>query len=195
VAAPGQDRSYWRALYSVAHDLASSLEPSEVLGRLARSASEALEAKACTLRLLEPDGQTLTASASFGLSEGYLRKGLVDVQHSPVDREALSGQAVAIPDVRHDARFQYPEQAAREGLVSLLCVPLVAHGHTIGVLRVYTGVRRAFAPEDLEFLHAIASLGAVSVENARMYHRLQQDFNATMDVLWGDPPEAVTASS
>lgn len=184
-----QERGYWRALYAAAHDLTSTLEPAVVLSRLARSAVEALGAKASTLRLLEPDGHTLTASASYGLSEGYLRKGSVDVSHSPVDREALSGRKVWLEDVRKDPRFQYPEQAAREGLVSLLCVPLIAHGQAIGILRIYTGEPRSFRPEEVEFLDAIASLGAIAVENARLYERLQQDLDTTLDVLWGEPTE------
>lgn len=188
------EHSYWRALYAAAHDLTSTLEPSAVLSRLARSAVEALGAKACTLRLLEADGHTLSASASYGLSEGYLRKGSVDVSHSSVDREALAGRPVWLADVRTDPRFQYPEQAAREGLVSLLCVPLIAHGQAIGILRIYTGAPRSFRPEEVEFLDAIASLGAVAVENARLYERLEQDLNTTLDVLWGEPTEqAATA--
>ena len=189
------EHDYWRALYSVAHDLASTLEPSAVLARLARSAAEALRVKACTLRLLEPDGETLTASASYGLSEGYLRTGSVDVAHSPVDREALTGKSVALVDVRTDPRFQYPDQAAQEGLVSLLCVPLLAHGRAIGVLRVYTNSERIFYEEEVEFLHAIASLGAISVENARLVQRLEQDLDATMDVLWGSEPRVTNARS
>ncbi len=187
-------QSYWRALYAVAHDLVSTLEPADVLNRLARSAAEALNVRACTLRLLAPDGRTLNASAHYGLSEGYLRKGGVDVEHSPVDREALQGKSVSLRDVRHDPRFQYPEQAATEGLVSLLCVPLIAHGRAIGVMRVYTGDERTFDAEEIEFLDAIASLGAVSIENARLYQRLAQDLDTTMDVLWGDngsPPGSV----
>ena len=189
-----QERGYWRALYAAAHDLTSTLEPSAVLARLARSAVEALGAKACTLRLLEADGHTLSASASYGLSDGYLRKGSVDVSHSSVDREALSGRTVRLSDVRTDPRFQYPEQAAREGLVSLLCVPLMAHGQAIGILRIYTGAPKSFSPEEVEFLEAIASLGAIAVENARLYERLEQDLNTTLDVLWGEPTEEVAAA-
>jgi GAF domain-containing protein len=187
VAETSHDRSYWRTFYSVAHDLASTLEPPIVLNHLVHGAAEALNVKACTIRLLEPDGQTLSASASWGLSEGYLRKGAVDVTHSPIDRAALEGEPVWLEDVRQDPRFQYPGQAASEGLVSVLCLPLKAHGRAIGVLRVYTTMVRAFHPEEVEFLEAIASLGAISVENARMYERLRRDLDDTMDVLWGGP--------
>lgn len=181
----GHDRSYWRALYVAAHEVASSLDPEEVLRRLVRHVAEAMEVKAATLRLLLPDGQTLTPRMSYGLSEQYLHKGKVDLAHSPLDRETLEGHPVWVEDVRKDGRFQYPKQAEQEGLVSALCVPLEAHGRRIGVLRVYTAEHRAFQQEEVEFLSALGDLGAIAIENARLHEELQRDYDQTVDALLG----------
>jgi GAF domain-containing protein len=188
VASGRHDRSYWRTLYAAVHDIASSLDPEEVLHRLVRHVAEAMEVKAATLRLLMPDGDTLAARTSYGLSERYLHKGPVDLAHSPLDRETLGGHPVWVEDVRHDPRFQYPQQAEQEGLVSALCVPLEAHGRRIGVLRAYTGERRRFDPEEVEFLSALADLGAIAIENARLHEELKRDYDQTVDALWGFQP-------
>jgi GAF domain-containing protein len=178
-------RSYWRTLYAVTHDIASSLDLEEVLKRLVRGVAEAMGVKAAVLRLLAANGEILTQRTSYGLSDLYLNKGPVDRGHSPLDREALQGKAVWVEDVRSDPRFQYPKQAAQEGLVSVLCVPLSLHGHPIGVLRVYTGERREFDPEEVEFVTALADLGAIAIENARLHEELRHDFDQTVGALWG----------
>jgi GAF domain-containing protein len=181
-------RSYWRALYAATRDVTSSLALQQVLDRLVRRVAEAMHVKAASLRLLAPNGDSMTQRTSFGLSEAYLAKGPVNLGHSSLDREALRGTPVWVADVRTDPRFQYPTEAAREGLVSALCVPLTAHGRHIGVLRVYTGELRQFSTEEVEFLSALADLGAIAIENARLHEELQRDYDQTVGALWGVEP-------
>ena len=124
-------------------------------------------------------------SAGYGLSSGYLAKGPVVVEHSPIDSEAISGKTVIIPDVSADSRFQYQEAANREGIVSVLCVPLEVHGRAIGVLRVYTAVKCIFHEDDIQFLTVLASLAALAIENANLYDNLKSSYDGILDVLWG----------
>jgi GAF domain-containing protein len=179
------DRSYWRTLYAATHEIASSLDLEEVLSRLVRHVAEAMDVKAATLRLLVANSDILTQRTSYGLSDRYLNKGPVDRGHSPLDHVALQGTAVWVEDVRIDPRFQYPKQAAQEGLVSALCVPLSLHGEPIGVLRVYTAARREFDSEEVDFLTALADLGAIAIDNARLHGELRRDLDQTVGALWG----------
>lgn len=178
-------KDYYTALYQAALTISSSLELSEVLQSVVTSITEAMQVKACVLRLLDSRTGQLQLSAVHGLSSGYLAKGPVDVEHSPIDSEALSGKAVIIPDVSADTRFQYVEAAKREGIVSVLCVPLEVHGEAIGVLRVYTGEPCTFHEDDIQFLSVLASLAALAIENANLYQSLKSSYDGVMDVLWG----------
>ncbi len=178
-------KDYYNALYQVALTISSSLELDDVLQRVARSITEAMQVKACVLRLLDPRTGHLQLSAGYGLSRSYLAKGPVEVEHSPIDSEALSGTPVIIPDVRVDSRFQYQDAARQEGIVSVLCVPLEVHGKAIGVLRVYAGEQRVFHKDDIQFLTVLASLSALAIENASLYDNLKRSYDGVMDVLWG----------
>jgi GAF domain-containing protein len=169
--------TYYRTLYSVARVVNSSLDPAKVLEEIAQAAAQAMNAKACTLRLLDRTGEHLLASATFGLSKAYLRKGPIDVAKSGLDREVLAGQVVTIKDVAADARFQYPEQAKAEGIHSILVAPLSVEGKAIGVLRIYDGKVREFDPAEVEFLTAIADLSALAIENARLHQALKKDYD------------------
>ena len=114
-------RDYYNALYQTALTISSSLELDQVLQSVVKSISEAMQVKACGLRLLDARTGQLKLAAVYGLSEGYLAKGPVDVDRSPVDIEALCGTPVIIQDIKTDTRFQYKEAAQREGIVSVLC--------------------------------------------------------------------------
>src|SRR5712691_12904132 len=114
---PGPTRThkdYYTALYQAALTISSSLELDQVLQSVVMSITEAMQVKACGLRLLDPRTGQLKLGAVYGLSSDYLSKGPVDVERSPIDLEALCGTPVIIPDVGTDTRFQYKEAARRE---------------------------------------------------------------------------------
>jgi GAF domain-containing protein len=186
-------RDYYTALYQSALAFSSSLEVAVLLQSVVKSTTEAMQVKGCALRLLDQRTGQLQLSAVHGLSSGYLAKGPVDVGHSPLDSEALSGKAVIISDVSTDARFQYKEAAKREGIVSVLCVPLEVRGEAIGVLRVYSGEPCNFCDEDIQFLSVLASLAALAIENANLYESLKNSYDGVMDVLWGSSLEYTDA--
>ncbi len=182
---PRTHKDYYTTLYQTALTISSSLELDEVLQRVVTSITEAMQVKACVLRLLDAHTGELQLSAVYGLSKGYLTKGPVEVKSSLIDSEALCGAPVVIHDVRDDSRFQYQEAARREGIVSVLCVPLEVHGKAIGVIRVYTSEPYDFHEDDIQFLSVLASLAALAIENASLYDNLKRSYDGVMDVLWG----------
>ena len=105
------------------------------------------------------------------MSNDYLSKGPISAAKSIAD--SLDQGPVAIYDVTNDPRLQYPEAAKREGISSILSVPIVAGGHTIGVLRVYTAEPWEFSLEDVNFVQAMATLTGMSIVTARNYKGLK----------------------
>src|SRR5437763_4785065 len=176
---------YFRALFDAAQAVTCSLEVEEVLQRLAESTVRVMGIKACALRLLNEDGETLTLRAAYGLSDRYLQKGPVVRTQSALDSAALQGQVVIVPNVATNPLFQYPHQAQQEGIASVLCVPLRAHGEAIGVMRAYTSKPHDFSEIEQEFVQALADLGALAIVNAQRFENVQRDFHDTIDVMWG----------
>lgn len=172
----------FQALYCVARTVNSSLDIMQILQTIVNSTTEALSAKACSLRLLGPDHTHLLFGAAHGLSTGYRAKGPVALDQSDVDRQALAQRrTVYIPDARIDARFQYAQAAREEGIVSVLVVPLYVQDQPLGVLRVYTGSQRTFSEPELALAEAIGSLSALAIENGRLYERLNRNYHAAVE--------------
>ncbi len=166
----------YKSIYTIAKSTNSSLEPTRILSDIAEHVTKAINAKGCFIRLLDAQASVLLPGASFGLSQRYALKGPVQVEKSHLDQEVLQGVSVHIDDVREDMRFQYRKEAAAEGLVSLIVMPLKARGEkVIGVLRVYFGEKRAFSEDELDFLACIANLSSIALENGRMYEALKRE--------------------
>jgi GAF domain-containing protein len=166
-----------QSLYRTAEALSSSLELEPMLQQVLESTVREMGLKAASIRLLDPKLQVLRLTAAHGLSDAYLRKGEVQVAHSPVDQRALQGETVVLYDVEREQGFQYPEEAVREGVRSVLVVPLTLKGHTLGVMRVYSARPRHFGPVAETFLLSVADLVALAIENARLYAALRDRYD------------------
>lgn len=156
------------ALFNISTMLSGTRGLQHILDRITRAVAEALHVKSCSLRLLDEHRDELVIKSVHGLSEQYLTKGPVTVAHSPIDRTALSGQAVYIHDMAADERVVYPHEAQREGIVSSLVVGMLFKDRPIGVLRVYTAHVHEFTDVERKLLQSIASQAAVAIENARL---------------------------
>ncbi len=168
---------YFHALKDVALAINSSLDPKDVLRKVTEQTAMAMGCKACTIRLLDPSGHFLLPSAAYGLSPEYMRKGPVEARRNGLDSEVLSGRCIHLRDASSDGRFQYPEAARAEGLVSVLSAPLMsARGQSIGLIRVYSDVERDFTEKEITFMEAVAAVAAIAIENSRLHEALRSNY-------------------
>jgi GAF domain-containing protein len=162
-----------QSLYRIAEALSSSLELEPMLQQVLHSTVEGMWLMAGSIRLLDPKRRTLHLVAAYGLSKAYLDKGEEHVARSEIDRRVLKGEAVVLHDVEHDSGFEYPEEATREGIRSILVVPLKVKDRPLGVMRVHSGRPRHFGLVAITFLRSIADLVGLAIENAELYGALK----------------------
>ena len=105
--------------------------------------------------------------ASHGLSDEYLTKGPIHFMQTI--GEAKDAVPIAIHDVMDDPRIKYPQEAVKEGIASLLSVPIISHGKIIGALRVYTSESWDFSPDDITVVQAIAEICGMAMDMCRLY--------------------------
>ena len=161
----------YRSLYEIATAVNSVRIPEGVLDSMAKTVTEALEAKGCSIMLLSADRKALLRTAAYGLSDQYLRKGPLSADKSI--SQALEGKPVAILNAAEDERVQYREQAKQEGIASMLSAPILFKGDVVGVIRVYTAREHYFTRSQIHFVQEVANLGAIALERAK---ELQQCF-------------------
>ena len=166
-------RRFLGALCSTCENVTSTLDYHEALRSVVDKAAKCLRAKASSIRILDKTGKILESVASCGLSRKYLKKGLVALEKSPLDRAVLKGRIVQIRSMATDKRIQYRAEAKREGIASLLCVPLKFRGRMLGVLRLYTNKEHVFSPDEIVLIETFAAQGAVVIKNSQRYGRLK----------------------
>lgn len=169
-----RESDYYHALYQVALTINSSLDPREVLESIARTTAVAMGSKACSIMLLSSNRTEMYHSAAYGLSNWYVRKGALKVDSSMA--EALSGHPVAVWDAGTDPRIQYRPQAVKEGIASILTIPMRLREEVIGVMRIYTSEPREFTANEIEFVEIVANLGAVALEKARLFEEVKINY-------------------
>jgi signal transduction histidine kinase len=162
----------FESLASVSRTINSTLNLDEALRVITREACELMRARMCSLMLLDESREWLDLRASYGAGDAYIRKPRLGAEESLIGVVVRRKKALQVANVQADSRYQNVELARRENLVSLLSVPLVFSGQTIGVLNVYTAKPYNFSNEEIKILSALAELSAIAIEKARLYERL-----------------------
>jgi GAF domain-containing protein len=157
----------YETLLKVTSAISHSKNSEEVALMTVESITTALEVKGCALFLVNRKTDELRIAASFGLSDEYINKGPLSAKQSIA--KSLQDGPVAIYDVTDDPRIQYPEEAQREGIASILSVPIVSGGHVIGALRVYTSKNWEFTLDDVDFVQALAQITGMALRQSKLY--------------------------
>ncbi len=162
----------FESLASVSRTINSTLNLDEALRVITREACILMHARMCSLMMLDEAREWLDLRASYGAGETYINKPRLLVGESLLGVVARRKKPMQVANVQASSRYQNVDVARREGLVSLLSVPLLFAGQAIGTLNVYTGRPYNFSNEEIRILSALAELSAIAIEKARLYERV-----------------------
>jgi len=168
-------------LYEISKPVIAAVGVKNVLQAIVESITKGTGAKGCSLLVLNPDGTRLSHRISYGISSEYMEKGFIEVDEAV--KKVLEGQAMAIPDVANDPRVQYPEEAKRESITSMLSIPMRSRKGIRGVMRIYTSERRDFSQEEIDFLDSIAELSGLVLEKAEEREEIAQEADKVREEL------------
>ena len=166
----------------MATSINSSLDIKEILHKLTADLGASLGMKGVAIRLLNKEDETFKLVASDGLSENFLNKGPVSAAKCLA--HALKGETQVIEDVATSEEIQYRTETLDEGIVSMLCVPIRSKDDIIGVLRLYSDVKRDFPEDTIMLVNALAHQGGLAIQNASMLMLLQEDKVSLEKEIW-----------
>ena len=164
----------------VSKSIAASDNLEVMTNHLSQLLVAALEIKGCAIFALNPSTKELETLASFGLSAGYIAKGPLMADKSIA--AALKGEAIILEDVSKDNRLQYPKEAAQEGIVSIVSIPILFSTEILGVLRLYHREVWYISSKDVESLLVLAENIGLSLRYTRLLNALQSIKEAIKDL-------------
>jgi len=163
--------------------LLSSLKPQQIFNSIAETTAKSMGMKGCIVRLLDEKREKLELVASYGLSKEYLarerfvhaEKGLDDVR---------TGKPSMISDIDAHSSLEYPQETVREGIRSILGVPLISKGRVIGSIRVLGERSHVFLDEEVRFLQTLADHASLAIENARLHRIALRNWQDLVNEIW-----------
>lgn len=172
-----------RDLIEVAKTVVSTLDLDTLLQAILMSAMHYAETPAGSVALYDSKNKELTLHAHNGLSSEFIQVERWGVTSGGLTEQILnSGETFIVSDTLNSSFFHNPI-AVKEGIRSLVCVPLIFQEEIMGILYLDDFVPRDFDRGRLELLAILASFAALAIYNARLHNKTKM--MAITDYLTG----------
>lgn len=129
----------------------------------------------CELLELLPNGETLLLRSGVGWKEGLVGDAMVGANRdSLAGYTLLADEPVVVEDLRAESRFGQNPQLHEHGVTSGMSTVVRGREGPFGVLGAYTGNRRTFSRDDVNFLRAVANVLATAVERNNVEEEMRE---------------------
>jgi signal transduction histidine kinase len=157
---------------AISQTLAATLEQDRLLRLIVDAARELAGSEAASILLLDPLSSELHFEASTGLEPSALAGVAIPLESSVAGWIVSHREPLLVPDTRREARWNASVDNLTDfETISIVGVPLIAHGETLGALEALNKVAGQFDTEDVSLLQWLAALAAVAIVNARLFQQ------------------------
>ena len=170
-----------KALSKISKAIVSELYLEDILRLIVAVTARAMGSNICSLMLIDEKKNELVIRATQSISEEYNKKSPLKIGEGIAGKVAKENKPIAVRDIAKEKEYKYRNIAKREGLCSLLCVPLAVKGKVIGVINCYTPEPHDFTETEIDILTSIANQAAVAIENTELMVRtrvIQEELEA-----------------
>ncbi len=143
----------------------------EILQLVVTMTAEMMNSKICSIMLLDDQKQELEIKATQSLSPDYIKKPNLKVGESVSGQAVKEKKPVMVLNVTREPAYKYPEVARKEGIISMLSVPMMIKDKVIGVINSYTAHEHSFSEEEIKVLQSVANQAAISIENTKLFDK------------------------
>src|SRR4030042_816526 len=157
-----------QALSEISQAISSDQYLDDILNLIVTVTANVMDSKICSLWILDEKEKVLRISATQTMSEEYLKERTLKLGEGIVGYVAQQNKPLAILDVLKEPRYKEKELAKKEGLVSMLSVPLTLKDKVMGVINCYTSYPHDFNEMERAVLTAVANQAAICIENTEL---------------------------
>jgi len=130
------DRKFYLKQFKAISNAISTYEDFNLLvNHLVEGVCRTFKVRGASIMILDQIEKQLFRVSSYGISDEYLNKGplFIDDKYCSMG----TGKVELFEDIQNDPRIHYPEAAKKEGLVSMLGIPIKFRSWVIGVIWIY----------------------------------------------------------
>jgi signal transduction histidine kinase len=124
-------------------------------------------------------GGRVTLDAQYGVPADELTVLQRDVFPLPLSRDSATGRAILdrtvvhIRDIREDARLQVPRLKTMQGYRTILALPMIREGVSIGALALWRREVKPFSQSEIDLVATFADQAVIAIENVRLFNELR----------------------
>jgi len=172
-----RQRERLEVLHQVNMSVASTIDKAEILSAFLEAALIHLPYAAAVIRLRHAG--VLETAAARGFKSKTLSNGKDSLAFT--DRVLDDPAPLKVRNVFTDRQVSNLAFFEGEGLVSFLCVPLVANNEVLGCLLFLTREEHEFNPEEIDFISTLAGQAAIAIHHSELYDRSQRQADELTD--------------
>ena len=172
-----RQRERLEVLHQVNMSVASTIDKAEILSAFLEAALIHLPYAAAVIRLRHAG--VLETAAARGFKSKTLSNGKDSLAFT--DRVLDDPAPLKVRNVFTDRQVSNLAFFEGEGLVSFLCVPLVANNEVLGCLLFLTREEHEFNPEEIDFISTLAGQAAIAIHHSELYDRSQRQSEELTD--------------
>jgi sigma-B regulation protein RsbU (phosphoserine phosphatase) len=165
-------------LLDVSDATSDSLDLDRVLSNVASYVKDVIPYDLLAIFLYNERLRGLKIRHAIGHREEIVRNLVIKLDEGITGAAASSRQPVLVGDVLNDPRYLPAVDAVR----TELAVPMIARGKLVGIIDLQSTRLNAYREQDRALLLLIASRVAASIDNARLYRRVERQ-NRTLRTL------------
>jgi signal transduction histidine kinase len=159
-------------LLTTGQSLVSKLEQQELFDTLTRDTRRMMQSRACALYLYDSASATVRFASYTGTAVAPPPAGDLPLDSCLVAAAIHTRRAIAFSDIQSPEFLDLADLPRDGQLRSLLATPLAFEGEVLAVLAIFTDRVRRFDNDEKRLCSALASLGAVALQHARLYARV-----------------------
>ena len=165
--------SQLESVLTIGGRLVSKLELQEIIDSITMEARKIVDCRLCAVFLPDSGADSMTLYSVDGDSGAFRKLPPLPIDESSIGVALRRQKQIEVLElVKTEDHLVVLEAIQNESLVSLLASPMVFEGEVIGVLNVYTDHLHRFNNEEKRLFATLANLGAVAIQNARLYKRV-----------------------
>ncbi|HET6489159.1 MAG TPA: GAF domain-containing protein [Syntrophales bacterium] len=172
---------YIKAISKVGRALGTTIERDKLLQMIVKAAVDTMKGKAACLFLATDEKKDeYVAVAQTGLSKSYIHA--APTRMAPTMKLLKKDGFIHYREASKDERVLNKEAKVKEGIGSILVVPVLVRDEMMGSLALYTEDVRDFSEREIEFLTVLAEDGGMAIEKAQLIEKLRNNTRIFRDI-------------
>jgi signal transduction histidine kinase len=160
------------SLIATGQALVGKLEQRELFDTLTRDAAAMMQARACAFFLFDAADESLRLASFRGEPGSLSPEGDLPLRLCLCASAVRTKKPVSYVDIQSPEYLDLIDLPRDPTLRSVIAAPLLFEGEALGVLAVFLDRVRVFDNDEKRLCGALASLGAVALQNSRLYSRV-----------------------